>query len=294
MATQLHDGYRRFESNHGVACEHRDAGSSLVRRQYREISKRVLRLSFVHFRRRNRRVCINRFIFLLRISRARAYSHIFVDRNLGKRKSRRSSVENYDLSCHRQFYSAVRFDLALPKRSGPIAQLRHSRPHCCRFTGPNRSRCTTSHLPLVAYRFWNSHFALPVSHMGTGSLCVGSCAGGYVACRGAKKIWSLRPFASGYSSPARGRAPLDDIAYCAAPWKHHLRGAGHNCPEAAGLDARLLKRDAHGLHFSWNRQRWHSGCDRRSCIDVCSWSFNCAAICPCRRITSANGHLGFR
>ena len=45
---------------------------------------------------------------------------------------------------------------------------------------------------LVAHRFWNSRFALSVSHLGAGSLRLGSRAGGNVACGGVKEIWSVR------------------------------------------------------------------------------------------------------
>src|SRR5215469_4558659 len=98
--------------------------------------------------------------------------------------------------------------------------------------------------------------------MGAGGLRVSSCAGGNVACRRLKKIWALRTFTSRYSSTTRRRAVLDDPARGAAARKYHLYRIGDNCSEAARLDARLLERDAHGLHFPRNRERWHTWCDR--------------------------------
>jgi hypothetical protein len=63
------------------------------------------------------------FILFLRISRASANSHIFINWNLGKRKPGRGSVENYDLSGDRKFYFAARPDPAVSKRSANITQL---------------------------------------------------------------------------------------------------------------------------------------------------------------------------
>src|SRR5262245_23036925 len=203
-------------------------------------------------------------------------------------------MENYDLSRDRKFYSAAGLDLALPKRSTSIAQLRYSRINGRCSTVPNRHRCTTSHLPLVTYRFWNSRFALPISHMGAGSLRVCTSACGNVACRGAEEIWPIRAFASGHSPSPRGRTTLDNSASGPAAREYHLRRAGHNCPEAARLDARLLERDAHGLHLSRHCQRWYSWCDGRGRFDVRTRPFDCAAICPRRRNTSTNKHVGFR
>src|SRR5437660_11378130 len=111
VATELRDGYRRLESDHGATCRHRYTRRGLVRRSDRKTRKCILRLSFVHLRQRNRRICVNRFIFLLRVSRARTHSHIFVDRNLRKRKSRGGSMEDHHLSSDWKLCSAAGVEL---------------------------------------------------------------------------------------------------------------------------------------------------------------------------------------
>jgi NADH-quinone oxidoreductase subunit M len=88
-------------------------------------------------------------------------------------------------------------------------------------------------------------------------------------------------------------ARLGNSAYRAATWEHHLRRTCYHRAEATRLDAGLFERDAHGLHFSRNRQLWCSRCDRCRCIDVRSRSRNRPAIWYCRRVASADGHVGF-
>ena len=75
--------------------------------------------------------------------------------------------------------------------------------------------------------------------------------------------------------------------------KHHLRRIGYDRAKAARLDAGLLERDAHGLHFPWDRQLRCTWDDRGRCVNVCSRSLNRAAIWPRRRIAPAHGHIGF-
>ena len=75
---------------------------------------------------------------------------------------------------------------------------------------------------------------------------------------------------------------MDRPAGRAVAWKHHLCGAGYDRAKAARLDARLLERHAHGLHFSRNCQRQRSWRDWRCCLDVRAWTFNRAAVCDCR------------
>ena len=76
--------------------------------------------------------------------------------------------------------------------------------------------------------------------------------------------------------------------------EHHLRRTGYDRTEAARLDAGLFERDAHGVHFSRDRQLWCSWRDRRRCLDVCSRSLNRASIWPCRRIAQTDGYTGLR
>src|SRR5439155_22810532 len=117
------------------------------------------------------------------ISRASVDSYIFVDWNLGKRKSGRGGMENYNLPGDRKFYFAAWLDPAVSKRSGSITQLCHSRVADCCERGTNHSRRTTPHLPAVAYRLRNSRFALSISPMGAGSLRFGPGASSDVARR---------------------------------------------------------------------------------------------------------------
>ena len=282
MATEFHNRRRRLEPGNGVTCHNRHAGRRLVYRDDRQIRKCVLRLSFVYFRRRNRRICFDRFIFLLCISRASANSHIFVNRNLGERKSCRGGVEDHDLSGNWQFHLVAWADPALSKRSGCFAQLRYSHVDGSREPGANRSGSATPHLPAATNRIRNSDFAFPVPYLGAGSVRVGSGTRGDVARRCVKKIRVVWLVASGYSSLARRRTSLDQSARGAAAREHHLRRTGYNRSEAARLDARLLERHAHGLHFSRNCQRQRSWRDWRCCLDVRAWTFNRAAVCDCR------------
>src|SRR5207245_1674346 len=92
----------------------------LVRRQNRQVRKRILCVSSLHFRRRDRCVCFDRFVFLLRVSRARAHSHFSIDWNLGQRESGCGSVEDHNLSRDRKLHFANRFDPALSERSGCV------------------------------------------------------------------------------------------------------------------------------------------------------------------------------
>ena len=115
--------------------------------------------------------------------------------------------------------------------------------------------CATPYLSGVAYWFWNSYLTLSIPHLGAGSLCVGPGASGNVACGSVKKIWVVRSFAAGYSLVTGGRASVDRSSRGAAAREHHLRWPGHDRSETARLDVGLLERDAHGLHFSRNRQR---------------------------------------
>src|SRR5436190_18493969 len=87
---------------------------------------------------------LNRFIFLLRVSRTRADPHVFVDRNLGQRESDSSGLENHNLSRNRQFHSAARPDLTLPELSSPLAELRYPRVADCSRNGSDLSGSATA------------------------------------------------------------------------------------------------------------------------------------------------------
>ena len=128
--------------------------------------------------------------------------------------------------------------------------------------------------------------------MGTGSVCRRAGTRCDAARRRVEKIRTVRAITPGYPNAARRRASLGDSAHRAVTRQHHLRRTGYDRAEAARLDARVLERDAHGLHFPRHRQLWCSWCDRRRGLDVCSRCLNRAAIWHRRRIAPANGHVG--
>src|SRR5205807_7917333 len=135
---------------------------------------------------------LDRFIFLLRLSRARAHSDIFVDWNLGNRQSRRGGVENHNLSYARQFRFADRTDSSLPELAAARAHVRHPRVTGIDSRASNRRFRTTPYLPVVADRIRDSDLALSVSFLGAGRLRVSAAIFRDAARRRSKKIRPLR------------------------------------------------------------------------------------------------------
>ena len=87
VALEFQHRIGRLKPDHGVAGHNRDGGRRLVHRQNRSSRESILRLSAFDFRRRHRRICVARSLFLLRLPRARAHSYFSAHRNLGQRQS---------------------------------------------------------------------------------------------------------------------------------------------------------------------------------------------------------------
>src|SRR6266478_6333294 len=254
---------RRLEPAHASSRNQCQRRRGLVRWQDRQLPARVLRLPSFHCCRRNRRFRVDRFVFLLRISRACADSNISPHWNLGNGQSQRGRLENHDLSHARQFCSADRTNSSLSKCAGGGANVRYSRIASRDYREPNRGSGPTPHLSFVADRLRRSHLAVSVPLVGARSLCIGPGAGGNAPRRRPKKIRALRFAPIGDPDAAGWRSLLDVSARYSSARQHHLHRTRHHRAEAARLDAWLFKRDAHGLYFSWDRELQYSWNNRR-------------------------------
>ena len=241
---------------------HRDLRRGLVHRRNRRTRERLLCLPAFHRGRRDRRVCFARSFFLLRLSRARPDPDFSAHRHLG---SGQSHAAAWKITIYLAIGSFILLlGLILLYRSVPEAarsfDLRVLQKPRRR---PDSRRRAAQHLPAAADRIRHSGFALPVSHLGAGSLRLRARAGGDAARRRAEKIRTLRSAAPRPAAAAGRRAALDQtLLIVLLARQHHLRRPGHDRAEAARLDARLFERDAHGLHFSRDRQRQH--CSERT------------------------------
>src|SRR5437773_2750760 len=131
-------------------------------------------------------------------------------------------------------------------------------------------------------RLRRSDLAVSVPLVGARALRIGAGTRGHALRRRLKKIRALRFAPIGDPDAAGWRSLLDVSAGYSFARQHHLHRARHHRAEAARLDAWLFKRDAHGLHFSWDRELQYSWNNRRRCAHVCAWTFDCAAFCDCR------------
>ena len=203
-------------------------------------------------------------------------------------------MENHDLSHARQFCSADRTYSALSKCAGDGANVRYSRIASRDYRKPNRGSGTASHLSFAADRLRRSHLPVSVPFVGARSLRISARASGNASRRRLKKIRPLRFAAIGDPDATGWRSLLDVSARHSFARQHHLHRARHHRAEAARLDAWLLKRHAHGLHFSWDREREHSWDDRRRRAHVRARTLDCAAFCDCRSNSKPHRDVALR
>src|SRR5207247_1362882 len=107
--------------------------------------------------------------------------------------------------------------------------------------GPDSGECSRKYFPGFAPRFRNFGVALPLSHLGAGSVCLRSRAGCDATRRRPEKIWVIRPAAPGPPPPARRRAAIQHAPDLPAAGQYHLRRPGDDRAEAARLDAWLFE-----------------------------------------------------
>src|SRR5207237_5139386 len=117
---------------------------------------------------------------------------------------------------------------------------------------------TTPHLSFAVDRPRRSYLAVSVSFLGAGSVRISARARGDAARGRPEKIRTLWFAALSDSNAAGWRALLDVSPRQPFARQHYLHWSRHDRAEAARLDARLLQRDAHWLHFSWIRACQHS------------------------------------
>ena len=109
-----------------------------------------------------------------------------------------------------------------------------------------------------------------------------------------KKFRTLRFAARRPAAPAGRREALGKPAAGPAAREHHLRRPRHHRAEASRLDARLLERHAHGLHFPGHRHVQHHRPQRRGAADVRARPVDRRALRHLRADSRADRHPLFR